>query len=86
VIADMTKRVLTCQELVELVTDYLEGTLGAEDRARFEEHLTLCEGCTNYVQQMRQTIQMVGRLSEESIAPPVRDEMLALFRNWKEQG
>jgi predicted anti-sigma-YlaC factor YlaD len=82
----MTKEPLTCQELVELVTEYLEGALAVEDRVRFEDHLALCDGCTNYVEQLQQSIQVVGRLTEESLSPPVRDELLAVFRNWKENG
>lgn len=80
----MTEHELTCQEVVELVSDYLEGTLDTGQRARFEAHLAGCRGCTNYLEQMRRTIQMVGRLTEESLSPPVRDELLALFRDWKE--
>jgi anti-sigma factor RsiW len=74
---------LTCKELVELVTDYLEGKLPARDRRRFERHLGDCGGCTNYVEQMRTTIAATGRLSEDSISPDVRDELLAAFRDWK---
>ena len=74
---------LTCQELVELVTDYLEGSLSAAQRARFEEHLTKCTGCRNYLAQMRQTIKLTGKLSEESITPQARDDLLGVFRNWK---
>ena len=74
---------LTCQELVELVTDYLEGALSAQERARFEGHLAMCTGCRNYLAQMRLTISSLGRLSEESIAPQARDDLLGAFRNWK---
>ena len=74
---------LTCQELVELVTDYLEGSLSATQRARFEEHLAKCAGCQNYLAQMRQTIKLVGELTEESITPQARDDLLGVFRNWK---
>jgi anti-sigma factor RsiW len=80
----MTERPLTCQELVELVTDYLEGALVAEQQARFEAHIARCRGCTNYLEQMRQSIHLMGRLTEESLSAPVRDELLAVFRNWKE--
>ena len=82
----MTERALTCQELVELVSDYLEGALPDGERTRFEEHLAGCRNCTNYVEQMRQSIKVVGRLSEESLAPAVRDELLSVFRRWKENG
>jgi anti-sigma factor RsiW len=74
---------LTCQQLVELVTDYLEGSLSAAQRARFEEHLTKCAGCQNYLAQMRQTIKLAGKLTEEAFAPQVRDDLLGVFRNWK---
>ena len=77
---------LTCQELVELVTDYLEGALSAQERARFEEHLAMCTGCRNYLAQMRQTIGSLGRLSEEAIPPQARDDLLGVFRNWKKAG
>ena len=53
---------LTCAELVELVSDYLEGALTGGERERFEEHLTICEGCGNYLGQMRTTIALTGRL------------------------
>jgi predicted anti-sigma-YlaC factor YlaD len=74
---------LTCEELVELITDYLEGALRPDDRARFEAHLLGCEGCLNYVRQMGRTIQMAGRLSTDSLRPPTRDRLLVAFREWK---
>jgi predicted anti-sigma-YlaC factor YlaD len=74
---------MSCKELVELVTEYLEGTLPPSERARFDEHLVLCPGCRTYLEQMRLTIRVLGKLSEESIAPRARDELLRAFRNWK---
>ncbi len=74
---------LSCRELVELVTDYLEGRLSVEDRTRFEMHLCYCDPCRNYLQQMRQVLQAAGKLSEESMAPGARDSLLAAFRTWK---
>ncbi len=74
---------LTCKELVELVTEYLEGTLPAHERARFEEHLEDCPGCATYVEQMRQTIRLLGTLSENGLDPRARDELLQVFRDWK---
>ncbi len=74
---------LNCQELVELVTDYIEGALSAQERARFEAHLAKCTGCRNYLAQMRLTIRSVGRLSEEDIPAQARDDLLGVFRNWK---
>jgi anti-sigma factor RsiW len=75
--------VLTCQELVEIITDYLEGALPEDERARFEEHLDMCEGCRTYLEQMQLTIEATGRLSEDAIPDPVRDDLLRAFRNWK---
>jgi predicted anti-sigma-YlaC factor YlaD len=74
---------LTCQELVELVTDYLENALSRDDRLRFEEHLGICPGCATYLDQMRLTIQTVGHIREESLDPLLCDQLLDLFRNWK---
>ena len=76
---------LSCQELVELVTDYLEGALPSEERARFELHLVYCRGCDVYVEQMRETLRIAGRLSEESLEPEARESLLAAFRGWKRE-
>ncbi len=73
---------LTCRELVELVTDYLEGALGPDDVARFEEHTALCPGCEVYVDQLRRTVAEVGRLEPEHLDPPARDQLLEAFRDW----
>ena len=74
---------ITCQELVELVTDYLDNALPTDVRVRFEEHLTLCPGCDDYLAQMRQTINATGSLTEEALDPTTRDQLLALFQDWK---
>ncbi len=74
---------LTCRELVELVTEYLEARLSLEDRTRFELHLGYCDWCRTYVRQMRQVLEAAGELTEESIAPEARDALLAAFRAWK---
>ena len=74
---------MTCKELVELITEFLEGTLSALDCTRFEEHLPECSGCRTYLQQMRQTIRVLGRLPEESLSPDSREELLRAFRTWK---
>lgn len=72
-----------CSELVELVTEYLEGTLPEDDRRRFEEHLAECPYCVNYLDQMRETIRVLGRLPEESLEPRAREELLVAFRGWR---
>jgi hypothetical protein len=74
---------LTCRELVELVTDYIEERLPTEDRVRFELHLTFCEPCRVYLRQMRQVRAAAGRLTEESIAADARAALLEGFRDWK---
>jgi anti-sigma factor RsiW len=73
---------LTCQELVEVVTDYVEGSLSDEDVQRFDEHLASCMGCATYVAQMRQTIELTGTLREEDLSPDARDALLARFHDW----
>ena len=74
---------LSCQELVELVTDYFEGALPAEDRARFEAHIGGCDGCVAYVEQMRTTIELTGRLDASALTPEAEGALLAAFRTWK---
>jgi anti-sigma factor RsiW len=74
---------LACQELVEIVTAYLEGAMGRRDRKRFEAHISGCDNCHTYVEQMRQTIAATGSITEETIDPAARDELLEVFRGWK---
>jgi anti-sigma factor RsiW len=74
---------LRCKELVELVTDYLEGALTPSDRERFEEHLAACAGCTRYLAQIRETIRLTGGLTEEQIPVEQRDALLAAFMDWR---
>lgn len=74
---------MTCQELVGLVTEYLEGTLAPAERERFEAHLQTCDGCTTYLEQMRQLIAALGRLTEETIPEDAKRTLLDAFRDWK---
>lgn len=74
---------MSCKELVELITEYLEGTLPPENKARFEQHLAFCDWCKTYLEQMRLTIRTLGELTEESIPAQAREELLQVFRNWK---
>jgi len=76
-------RDLTCAEIVELVTDYLEGGLPVDGRERFEEHIAYCDWCLTYVDQMRQTIEAAGRLQEEDLSPQLQQGLLAAFRDWR---
>ena len=79
----MTVRELACKELVEVVTDYLEGAMPAWDRMRFEEHLAECEGCAAYLDQMRRTIELTGRLTERDVPQPAAETLMRVFRDWK---
>jgi len=72
-----------CQELVELVTEYLEDAMTAHERASFEAHLAICTGCRNYVSQMKTTVRALEQLREPPVAPEVRDNLLDMFRKWK---
>jgi anti-sigma factor RsiW len=74
---------LTCRELVELVTDYLEGTLSPPERSRFEQHLAVCPGCAAHLRQMRETLRIAGRLSDRALAGDARESLLCAFRDWK---
>jgi anti-sigma factor RsiW len=73
---------LTCREVVELATSYLEGAMSRRDRRRFEAHIAGCDGCTAYLEQMRLTIDALGRVPESSISPAAREELTRAFRDW----
>ena len=76
------RRRFTCQEMVELVTDYVEGCLSSRDRRRFEAHLSGCDHCTEFLQQMRTTILLTGSLADEDLSAVGQSELLTLFRRW----
>jgi anti-sigma factor RsiW len=75
---------LSCQELVELVTDYLEGALPDELHERFERHVAHCSGCRTYLEQMRATIRATGALPVESVSPEAERTLLDAFRGWRQ--
>ena len=75
---------LTYAEVVQLVTDYVEGALSTDDRRRFEEHIVICEGCGTHLQQMRTTITVAGRVREEELSTQTVDELTAAFRGWRQ--
>jgi len=75
-------REITCAQVVDLVTAYLEDVLDADDRERVEEHLVFCDGCSTYLEQIRQTIAVTGRLEPEDIPSALNDKLLAAFREW----
>jgi predicted anti-sigma-YlaC factor YlaD len=75
---------LNCQEVVELVTDYLEQALLPEMKAAFENHVAECPGCDTYIEQVQQTIGMVRKLAEQSVFPETKQELLEIFRKWNQ--
>jgi anti-sigma factor (TIGR02949 family) len=75
----------SCQEMIEVVTNYLDGALPTDEEQRFERHLSRCAGCNTYVDQMCETIRQTGMVPhEESLPPALREEIVAQFRNWKQ--
>lgn len=77
---------LVCQEIVELITDYLEGALSRSRRRRFEEHIAGCEHCAEYLEQMRTTIRLTGRLRAEDLTSEMYEEFSDLYRRWRSEG
>jgi anti-sigma factor RsiW len=78
----VTARALTCREVIDLLTDYVEDVLPEEERRRVEAHLASCDGCTTYLEQVRETIRLTGMLTEEQIPDEERQRLLAAFRGW----
>jgi anti-sigma factor RsiW len=76
---------LVCRQVVELVTDYLEGSLSRTDRRRFERHLKGCPNCTNYLEQMRVTIATTGTLQVDDLSPEAEQEFTDLFQRWRQE-
>jgi len=77
------ERDMTCTQIVELITEYLEGGLSSADRERFEEHIGFCDWCLAYLDQMRQTIATVGRLRDGDLPKELEQNLLTTFRDWK---
>jgi anti-sigma factor RsiW len=74
---------ISCQEVVELVSDYLEHALPADDAAVLEQHLNFCDGCVWYVDQVRTTINVVGELRAEDVPEETKAKLMIAFRDWK---
>jgi anti-sigma factor RsiW len=73
---------MDCNELVELVTAYLDGALDPPTRARFDSHLLKCIGCENYLEQFRVTVATLASITDEQLDPAFRDRLLSAFRDW----
>jgi anti-sigma factor RsiW len=78
----MTDRPLSCREVIDLLSDYIEGALSSDDRRRVDEHLALCDGCATYLEQMRETIRVAGMVKEEQVPEKQKSALLAAFRDW----
>jgi anti-sigma factor RsiW len=79
----MNENEMACKELVEVITAYLEGTLPAADRCRFDAHLAECPHCTEYLAQMRATSERLGKLDDSTLSPETREQLLAAFRDYR---
>jgi len=77
---------MTCQEVIEVVTAYLEDAMTGEDRSAFEAHLAICDGCEQYLSQMRHTIDLLGQVREDNLHPQTRERLLDAFTDWKNTG
>jgi anti-sigma factor RsiW len=76
---------LVCQQAIELVTDYLEGTLSRRDRRRFEKHLKACPNCSAYLEQIKLTVDLAGSVAPEDLSAEARDDLTDLYRRWRSQ-
>jgi anti-sigma factor RsiW len=74
---------ITCQEVVELVSDYLERSLPPDETTLFEQHLNFCDGCDWYLEQLKRTVETVGEIREEDIPADAKERLLGAFREWK---
>jgi hypothetical protein len=77
---------MNCRTLVELVTEYLEDAVPEDVRAAIDGHLAECDGCTSYLEQIRTTVRVTGRLREEEIPPRARESLRRVFREWRSAG
>ena len=80
----LARRGLVCQQVVELITDYLEGTLSRSDRRRLERHLAACPHCTEYLAQLRTTIAVTGQVTAGDLTGPMRDDLAEVYRRWRQ--
>jgi anti-sigma factor RsiW len=79
----MSERALTCHEVIDLLSNYVEDALSPDERRRVDEHLALCDGCETYLEQIRETIRLSGMVTEEQVGEEERMALLAAFREWR---
>lgn len=77
---------MRCKQVVELMTDYLEGALSDSDRRKFEQHISGCDGCTGYLRQLRMSIALTGKVPDEPVPAHVAAELVRAFRDWRRTG
>jgi anti-sigma factor RsiW len=81
----LRRKDIVCQQAVELVTDYLEGTLSRRDRRRFEAHLQACPNCSTYLEQIKETIELTGQVEPDDLTPQARADLTELYRRWRSE-
>jgi anti-sigma factor RsiW len=79
----MSERALTCHEVIDLLSSYIEDALSPDERRRVDEHLALCDGCETYLEQIRETIRLSGMVDEEQVPEEEKTALLAAFRQWR---
>jgi anti-sigma factor RsiW len=79
----MSEQALSCHEVIELLSNYIDGALSPDERRRVDEHLALCDGCATYLEQMRETIRITGMVTEEQVSEPDKNALLDAFRDWR---
>jgi anti-sigma factor RsiW len=84
-ILTLRRKDLVCQQAVELVTDYLEGSLSRRDRRRFEAHLRSCPNCSAYLEQIRTTIALAGAVDAEELPAETKQDLIDLYRRWRSE-
>lgn len=81
----LRRKDLVCQQAVELVTDYLEGSLSRRDRRRFEAHVRACPNCSAYLEQIRLTISLTGRIDPDELSPDAQADLIDLYHRWRDE-
>jgi predicted anti-sigma-YlaC factor YlaD len=79
----MSDRALTCHEVIDLLSDYIEGAMSTDDRRRVDEHLALCDGCETYLDQMRESIRLTGMVPKDDVPDEQKTALLSAFRDWR---
>ena len=77
---------ITCREVLELLTEYLEGALAPAVEREVDRHLDACDGCWRYLDQFQVAIETTAELREEAVAVDVRESLLDAFRTWRRPG